>query len=78
MYEFLRGRIDSNKDRVGVRSERFTNGSFVVDKGGGDELDGSLRLKSMKVKSGKERKIRLKFITNDFRLGNILNKIRGK
>lgn len=75
MYEFLRGRIDSNKDRVGVWSERFMNGSFVVDKGGGDEFDGSLRLKSMKVKSGKEWKIRLKFIINDFRLGNILNKI---
>lgn len=75
MYEFLRGRIDSNKDRVGVWSERFMNGLFVVDKGGGDELDGSLRLKSMKVKSGKEWKIRLKFIINDFRLGNILNKI---
>lgn len=78
MHEFLRGRIDSNKDRVGARSERFTNGSPVVDKGGGDELDGSPRSKSMKVKSGKERKTRSKSITNDSRSGNILNKIRGK
>ncbi|XP_078316232.1 signal-induced proliferation-associated 1-like protein 1 isoform X2 [Crassostrea virginica] len=77
MHEFLRGRIDSNRDRVGARGERFPNGS-PVDRGGGDEVEGSPRSKSMKVKSGKERKTRSKSITNDSRSGNILNKIRGK
>jgi hypothetical protein len=74
MQEFLRGRIDSNKGR----GDKFSNGSTTPDRGGGEEVDGSPRSKSMKIKSGKERKTRSKSITNDSRTGNILNKFRGK
>ncbi|XP_056023182.1 signal-induced proliferation-associated 1-like protein 2 isoform X4 [Ostrea edulis] len=78
MQEFLRGRIDSNKERIGGRGDKFSNGSTTPDRGGVDDVDGSPRSKSMKMKSGKERKTRSKSITNDSRTGNILNKFRGK
>ncbi|XP_062618236.1 signal-induced proliferation-associated 1-like protein 2, partial [Saccostrea cucullata] len=78
MQEFLRGRIDSNRERIGARSDKFSNGPTAPERGGAEEVDGSPRSKSMKVKGGKERKTRSKSITNDSRTGNILNKFRGK